>query len=246
MSNPAIQAQYQLGLNTVQAGLASQGLSNSGAAQTQLEQYGQQFASGAYNQQLQNLINTSNAAYTQNTGATQLGAALQGQTFSQGLEQLGSQGNILSMLGALTGQQGSLQSAGGQLSLAGLQGTGSLYNSSAQLGLTGMQGLLNSLLVGSGATTSSPATAGIIASNQFGNTQQAAQNAASGVGGAISGLSNLVSGIGNLFGTSSGAFDSLGNSVFSTGSSLSDIGSSGVLGDLSGGSGFLSGLFGAV
>lgn len=176
MNNPAIQAQYQIGLDSVNRGLQASGYGGSGAQQVELEKYGQQFASQAYNQEFQNLISGSNATFSQNQAANQTATGLQQQQYTNTLN------SILS--------QGQLYNQAGQLGLAGLQtqlgGFGTLFS--------GQQGELNSLGLFSGAQSSSPATAGSILSGQFGNSQTAAGNLGAGLSGILSGVNGLTGG----------------------------------------------------
>lgn len=217
LNDPVIQSELQTGMSTVNRGLAAEGLSGSGAQQVELQQYGEQFAQGQYQTQLQDLISGSQAAFGENVGATQLGAQLQGQTFSQGLQQQQGIGGLASTLSQL--QTGQLTSAG------------SLATQAGSMFLNSDQGLLNSLEALSGATTGSPSTAGIINSEQFGQTQQGVANLGSGATGLLSGLSSLFGGSGGTGGL---------------GSILSGLGTSdtnGLLGSLFGG-GSVSNIFG--
>jgi hypothetical protein len=193
MANPAIQSELQTGLGAVNASQAAQGMVGSGAQQLALQNYGQNFAAQEYNQQFNNLINGSNASFNQNVGATQLGAALQGQTFNQGLSQMQS------LLSETLGQ-GNLELGGAQAQLGALGTAGGLLGNNAQLQLNSGQGLLNSLMGLSGATTGSPATAGSILSGQFANSQAGAGNIAGGLGGIGGALSSLFGGSGSGLG----------------------------------------------
>jgi len=223
MSNPAIQAQYQLGLNSATRSAASSGTAVSGAALTQLEQYGQQYASGAYQQTFNDLVTGSTTANNENLQATQEQAALQGQTFNQGLAQNQGEASLLQQQeqnemgfnsAAVTNQQDTASNLMSQIS-----GAGSLYNASTGNINNANQGLLSSLGQLSGATTGSPGAAGQILSGQFANTNTALGNIGAGITGAGSALgSSAGSLLSSLFGgNSSGISDSL-SSLFGSGS----------------------------
>ena len=258
MSTPGVQFQYQQGLDSLNKSLAASGQLGSGAQMIAAEQYGQNFASTAYQQQLSDLLATQGQEFQQGVTGTQLGASLAGQEFQQGISKN-------SLLGNLAGMQGNIMSQAAGLPLQYLSAAGNIN-----------QGLLNSLGLFSGASTGSPATAGSILSGQFANSQTALGNVAGGVGGALQGLLGSSSGgaggllssagswLSSLFGggdTSSlvGSLGGLGGSFGSASTSaagylndllsgtgtdftsyLSDIGSSGVLSDLGAG---LGGIF---
>jgi len=221
MDNPAIKAQYELGLGSVNRGLAAQGLMGSGQQMAELERYGQQFASQAYQQQFQNLLsgNQQQAAlagqqFSQQAIAQQLMNQMQQQRFGQGL-------SLQQMLSQSLGQAGQLQ----------------LGASGQQLGATG--NLLQQMLTASGATTGSPATAGGILSGQFANSQQAAANLGQGTVGALSRLLG-----GGQQGGSGLPTDSIRKLIdlFNGGGSFAPALASG-LGDLFGGAGIFGGSF---
>lgn len=264
MNNPAIQAQYNLGLDTVNRGLLATGYGGSGQQQAQLEEFGQQFASNAYQQQLQDILSTNQQAFGQNVGATQLGAGLQQQQFGEALQgtQLAGQFQQNTFANQLQSilSQGNLVQSGSQLGLSGqglqIQGFSTLGNE--------QQGLLNALGLFSGASTGSPATAGSILSGQFGNAQTAAGNLGAGITGIASGIDSasggsLSSGLGNFLGNLFGGGDigtsigdilsgtigggALGGGFSSLGGDLLGLGTSGVEGDLGVGLGALGGLF---
>jgi len=246
MANPAIQSEYQLGLNSVNAGLAAQGLSSSGAADIQLEQYGQDFAANAYQQQLSDILNTSQTAFSQNVGSTQLGAALQGQTFGQGIQQQ-------SLISQLLGEQAGLYGQGEQAALSPLSTAGGLLGTSGNLGLSSQQNLISQLLAASGATTGSPGTAGAILSNEFSNTNTALGNLGAGIGGAagsLLGTNGALSGLSGMIQSLLGSGGNTGNTGGSLGNILNSLGSSATGGDLSGilsqfsGAGDVSNVFG--
>lgn len=193
MSNPAIQAQYNLGLQTAERGIQAAGYGGSGQQMVELQNYGQQFASQAYQQQLQDILSTNSQAFQENLGSSQFSAGLQQQSFGNSLQQLLSQSQLTSAAPNLAlAQQGQA-----------ISGYGTLGNMG--------QGTLNALGLFSGASTGSPATAGSILSGQFGNSQTAAGNLGSGLSGILSGINGLTGG--NL-GTQAGDFlnSLLGNS----------------------------------
>lgn len=218
MDNPAIKAQYGLGLDTVTRGMQASGYGGSGQEMKELSDYGQQFASQAYQQQFQNILAGNQQAYGQNLANTQEGAALQGQQFGQGM-------NLQQLLMQGLGQAGQLQ--------LGAQGQG-----------IGAQGqLLQSLLAASGATTGSPGTAGNILAGAFSSNNSALGNigqglsglgsllgggGAAGGGGIGNGLSSLARQLSNLFGGGGGGLGS------------------GALGDLFGGGGIFGGSAGTL
>jgi hypothetical protein len=245
MSNPAIQAQYQLGLSAVNTGQAASGTLGSGAQDVALEQYGQQYASNAYQQQYSDILGANQQAFGQlSTNTSQTQAAQEG-TFGQGLSRAqgvigGFQtqaGNELNLAQFLSGEQQQ-----GISNQAGLLGSaGSLTNAGASTNANTNQGILNSLLTASGATVGSPATAGSILSGQFANSQAGAGNIAGGIGGIGSGLTGLLQSLlGGGGGGASGLAGLLGG--LGTAASGTDLGSS--LGLFSGGGG-ISDIFGS-
>jgi len=178
------QFQYQQGMNAVNSTMAQQGLIGSGNQAVSLEQYGQNYASQATQQNITNLLNAqsaANTAYGTQTGAASgLGSLLsqQGQnTFSnllgtqqlQTTQQQGTAGNLLNLLSGMTG-----------------------INSQA---ISGNEGLLSSLLTATQASQSSPSTAGGILANLGVANQVSAGNLSSGLGGLANGLGNLASGL---------------------------------------------------
>jgi len=178
------QFQYQQGMNAVNSTMAQQGLIGSGNQAVSLEQYGQNYASQATQQNITNLLNAqsaANTAYGTQTGAASgLGSLLsqQGQnTFSnllgtqqlQTTQQQGTAGNLLNLLSGMTG-----------------------INSQA---ISGNEGLLSSLLTATQASQSSPSTAGGILANLGVANQVSAGNLTSGLGGLANGLGNLASGL---------------------------------------------------
>lgn len=196
MDNPAIRAQYEMGLNTVERGLARSGLMGSGAQMVELEKFGQQFASNAYQQQFQNLLSgaQANAAlagqqFSQQAIAQQMLNQMNQQRFGQGL-------SLQQMLAQSLGQAGNLQ----------------LGASGQQLGATG--NLLQQMLTASGATTGQPGVAGGILSGQFANSQQAAANLGQGLTGT---LSRLLGGDGSGFGLFGNLAGRAGSSLLSGG-----------------------------
>lgn len=234
MDNPAIKAQYNLGLDTVQRGLQAGGYGASGEQMKELSDYGQNFASQAYQQQFQNILSSNQQAYGQNLSNTQMEAALAGQQFGQNVT---AQGLLNSMQQQRFGEGLNLNSQ-----LAGIFGqAGSLQNASSGQQISGYGNLLQQLLTGSGATTGSPATAGGILSGQFANNQQALANLGSGLAGALGGqnasggnnLMSLARQLGNMF-------NGGGGGLFS-----SALGS-GALGDLFGGGGIFGGSAGTL
>lgn len=151
MANPAIKAQYQLGLDTTTAGLAATGNLASGKQMVELEKYGQQFASNAYQQQFQDILAGNSQAFQQNATVQQLLAGalgtaggLQNQASQIGIS---GQGNLIQQLLAASGATtGSPATAGGILS-------GQFDRSQqaqANLG-SGLSGVLSRLLGGGGA-----------------------------------------------------------------------------------------------
>lgn len=167
MDNPAIQAQYKLGLDTVGRGIAAQGLMGSGAQMKELSDYGQQFASNAYQQQFQNILSSNQQAYQQGLLNTQEQAALTGQRTSQilgaGQLEMGLQGQVLNsnqgmlqqLLAASGATTGSPATAGGILS-------GQFANSqqaASNLG-SGLAGSLSRLLGQGGGLPNMPSGIG--------------------------------------------------------------------------------------
>jgi len=207
MSNPAIQAELQTGLGAVNAGAAASGTVGSGSQLLALQNYGQNFAASQYATQYNDILNANQQEYAQNTGATTLGAGLEAQQFSQA----STTNNA-----AVNEQQSSIADIIQQLTSAG-----GIQENSGSLQLNSEQGLLNTLSQLSGATTGSPATAGTIASQQFGNSQQAAANVGSGLTGILSGLSGTSS-VSSLLGSllSSSGSGSLSTLLGSGASSL--------------------------
>lgn len=220
MDNPAIRAQYDLGLSTVERGLARSGLMGSGAQMVELEKFGQQFASNAYQQQFQNLLQGTQAQaglagqqFSQQAIAQQMLNQMNQQRFGQGL-------SLQQLLGQTLGQAGQLQ----------------LGASGQQLGATG--NLLQQMLTASGATTSQPGVAGGILSGQFANSQQAAANLGQGLTGTLARL------LGGGGGGGGGILGSLagraGSSMLGGGGGWGDIisgispGLAGTLGDMFG------------
>lgn len=223
MSNPAIQAQYQLGLQSVNRGAAASGTSVSGGAMAELEKYGQQYASGAYQQTFNDILAGNSQAFTQGaTNTSQTQAAQQG-TFNNNVTQgqgviAGLQTQVQNEFGlnqaAVTNQQSSITN---QIQAAATEG--GIYNTAAGTLNNANQGMLSSLGQLSGATTGSPAQAGAILSGQFANTNTALGNVGAGITSAGTGISSLLS---SLFGKSGSSL--LSGTTFDT---------SGITGNLS-------------
>lgn len=226
MANPAIKAQYQLGLDTTTAGLAATGNLASGKQMVELEKYGQQFASNAYQQQFQDILAGNSQAFQQNATVQQLLAGalgtaggLQNQASQIGIS---GQGNLIQQLLAASGATtGSPATAGGILS-------GQFDRSQqaqANLG-SGLSGLLSRLLGGGGASGGGiPNVPGLsnLLSSIFGGGADAAIGSLGGAGSFLgSDLGGLGSTAGDYLGSSlSGTYD-----VGSWGSFLGDNGAS--------------------
>jgi hypothetical protein len=229
MSNPAIQAQYQLGLASATRGAAASGTAVSGGQLAQLEQYGQQFASGAYQQTFNDLVTGASTSNNMNLQATQEQAALSGQTFNQGLAQQQGMAGLLQQQeqnemgfnqSAAANQQASAGNFINQI------GTGlSAVNQSNATNLQSSQGVLNSLLTASGASTGSPGTAGSILSGQFANTNTALGNLGAGITGAGSAIgSSAGSLLSSLFGSGGSGISGSLASLFGSGSAQGALG----------------------
>jgi hypothetical protein len=195
---PGEQFQYQQGLNALQASTASQGLMGSGAQIVAAENYGQNFASQATQQNINNLFGAQQQA-TSIFGANQ---GLQGLVNNMGQERFG---NALNLGQFQSGQQQS--SFGNQLGTQQLQSS-QQQNTAQNLGnmlsrltgiygqnMQGQQGLLGPLLQATQASSSSPATAGGILANLGVANQVSGGNLASGLGGLSSGLGNMLQGV---------------------------------------------------
>lgn len=230
MSNPAIQAQYQLGLDSVNRGAAASGTSVSGGAMAELEKYGQQYASGAYQQTFNDILSGNSQAFTQGaTNTSQTQAAQQG-TFNNNVTQgqgviAGLQTQVQNEFGlnqaAVTNQQSSITN---QIQAAATEG--GIYNTAAGTLNNANQGMLSSLGQLSGATTGSPAQAGAILSGQFANTNTALGNLGAGITSAGSALgSSAGSLLNSIFGSTSNASSSISNAL----SSLFGAGGAGAL-----------------
>lgn len=178
------QFQYQQGLGALQSTQAAQGLIGSGKQAVDLMQYGQNYASQATQQNIQNLFGAQNIAnimgqnqFGNNIALANLMSGQQQNTFGNllGIQQLQS-----------TQQQNTQQNLGNLLSQAlGIN----------MLDINARSGLLNPLLTASQASLSSPATAGGILANLGVANQGSAGNITSGVGGLASGLGNLLGGL---------------------------------------------------
>ena len=235
MSNPAIQAQYKLGLDSAQRGLQAQGYGASGQQLKALSDYGQQFASSAYQQQFQDILASNQQEFNQNMGVTQLNNAVTSQNFAQGLQQQQLIGNVFGQaLSGATGLSGQVMQADQQSvanNLSRLTSEGSLQTALNSNVSSTYQGLLSTLSSLSGATTGSPSTAGAILSGQFANTNTALGNLGSGLVG-------LGSGLNSAFGGNGGGLGDLLSNLFSGSGGLSALGG--------GISTFLSGLGGGI
>lgn len=213
------QFQQDQGLQSLNRSLAATGQIGSGNQYAAAEQYGQNFASQATQQNITNLLGAQqsvNQTAQTNQGTqslmNQMGQNQFGNTAAlQQILQGQSQANFSNQLGTQQLQSTQQQNTASNMQnlLTSLMGIG---NSSNQSEL----GLLGPLLTASQASSSSPATAGSILANLGGAQQQSGQNVASGLAGLGTGIGQLISGI--PFGSSSGASGSenLGAAATST------------------------------
>lgn len=179
------QFQYQTGLDSLQRTQAAQGLTGSGNQAVALEQYGQNFASQATQQNIQNLFGAQNLA--NQMGQNQFGNALNLGQFL-GNQQQATFGNQLGVQQLESSQQqNSFNNASNRLSqILGI-------NNQA---LNTQAGLLGPLLMATQASSSSPAAAGGILANLGVANQTSAGNLNSGIGGLANGLGNLLGSVG--------------------------------------------------
>lgn len=192
------QFQETQGLTNLNRSLAQTGQLGSGNQYAAAEQYGQNFASQAVQQNITNLLGAQSSA--NQTSSTNQG--LQSLVNQMGQNQFG---NTTSLASLLTGQQQSsfsnqlagqqLQSTQEQNSQTNLQ---NLLSSMVGIGQTNIGNLLQQLgplLTTSQASLSSPAAAGGILSNLGVANQSSAGNIASGLAGVGQGVGQLLNGI---------------------------------------------------
>lgn len=201
--------QYEQGLGALQTTQAAQGLTGSGNQMAALEQYGQNFASQATQQNLNNMFQANSQAQ-----------GLQGIVNAMGQNQFG---NTLNLGQFLSGQQQNtfanqlgtqqLQSQQQQNTQQNLSNILTQMVGINQGEISNEMGLLNPLLTATQASLSSPATAGGILSNLGVANQQSAGNLASGMGGLANGLGgfgNMLSGLNFGGGNYTGDFSTSG------------------------------------
>ena len=226
------QFQETQGLANLNRSLAQTGQIGSGNQYAAAEQYGQNFASQAVQQNITNLLGAQSSA--NQTSTTNQG--IQSLVNSMGQNEFG---NNLSLAQLLSGQQQasfgqqlsaqqlqqsqqqgtfSNQLAGQQLQSTQQQNTQqNLQNLLTQLmGIGGQQtgaleSLLGPLLTATQASSSSPATAGGILSNLGVANQASGSNVASGLAGLGQGIGQLGSGIGNALSFGSGGGSNSGS-----------------------------------
>jgi hypothetical protein len=185
------QFQYNQGMGAVNASLAAQGMVGSGNQMISLENYGQNFASQATQQNLNNLFTANSQAQGLQGIVNQMGTNQFNETAGLGNYLTGQQqqsfGNQLSTQQLYTGQQ---QDTAQNLMnlLSGQVGIGSQ-------GLQAFEGLIPGLLTATQASQSSPGTAGGILANLGVANQASAGNLASGIGGLANGIGNMLSGV---------------------------------------------------
>ncbi len=202
------QFQMQQGQQNLDRSLAQTGQIGSGNQYVAAEQYGQQFASQAIQQNISNLLGAQSSA--NQTSSTNQG--LQGILNQMGQNQFANAGSLSQLL---SGQQQSsfnnqlstqqLQSSQQQNSQANLQNLLTQLMGIQNQGVGQIQGLIPGLLTATQASGSSPATAGGILANLGVANQASGQNVASGLaglgqGGAFVDTSTGYSGGGNSYG----------------------------------------------
>jgi hypothetical protein len=203
------QFQEQQGLDSLNRSLASTGQVGSGNQFAAAEQYGQNFASQAVQQNISNLLGAQQSA--NQTSSTNQG--LQSIINSMGQNQFGNTLNLAQLLTGQNQQNFSNLLGAQQLQSSQQQNTGQNLQNILQLMMgigqnyTGNQlQQLNPLLTATQASTSSPATAGGILSNLGVANQASGQNVASGLGGIANGVGNLIQGINFGSGGATGSF----------------------------------------
>jgi len=217
------------GLANLNRSLAQTGQVGSGNQYVAAEQYGQQFATQVYQQNVQDIL-SAQGTINQTAGTNQ---GLQSLVNAMGQNQFGNTLNLAQLLS--TQQQNTFGNTLGIQQLLSQQQQNSQTNMqnllSQFVGLTNgnisnLLGMINPLMTLSQATNSSPATAGGILANLGVANQTSAGNIASGLAGLGQGVGQLASAI--PF-SSSGSY----NPGFSTGTgpldnpSTYDYGSSG-------------------
>jgi hypothetical protein len=213
------QFQETQGLSNLNRSLAQTGQLGSGNQYAAAEQYGQNFASQAVQQNITNLLGAQTSA--NQTSTTNQG--LQGLVNQMGQNQFG---NTASLASLLTGQQ--QQSFSNQLGTQQLQST-QQQNSQVNLQnlLQSMMGInsgainanlsiLGPLLTATQASNSSPASAGGILANLGVANQASGSNIASGLAGLGSGVGQLLSGLSFGSGGSTSGSENFGASSTST------------------------------
>ena len=177
--DPSVGFRYQQGLDAVERGAAATGMLGSGNMATELEQYGQGFASTEYQNQ-----------FNRQMGLQQLMNQTQQQNWAQsmGLQQL-------------------YDTEFNQQSNRAFQAYQTAMNiDQTQFGQEMQLGDLQAML--SGATTGSPATAGKLSAGAYGQSQDTLANFLRGLsglgGGGFGGGSNPLGGIGQGIGSSIG------------------------------------------
>lgn len=199
------QFQYGQGLDALNRSLAQTGQVGSGNQYAAATQYGQNFASQAYQQNVQNAL-AAQQSIGQTAGVNQ---GLQGLVNQMGQNQFANVGSLAQLLGnqqqqtfgnILGSQQ--LQSQQQQNTQTNLSNLLSQLVGINSTGLNFQMGLLGPLLTATQASSSSPATAGGILSNLGVAQQNSAGNIASGLSGIGSGIGQLLGGIN--FGSSGG------------------------------------------
>ena len=203
------QFQETQGLDALNRSLASTGMLGSGNQYAAAQQYGQNFASQAVQQNIGNLLSAQQTA----NQTSQTNQGLQGVINQMGQNQFG---NTLNLAQLLTGQNQQL--------FSNLLGTQQLQSTQQQNSAQNLQNLLtqmmgigqnytnnqlaqvNPLLTATQAATSSPATAGGILSNLGVANQTSGGNIAGGIGGLASGVGSMLQGINFGSGGATGSF----------------------------------------
>lgn len=210
------QFQEQTGLDTLNRSLAQTGQIGSGNQMVAAEQYGQNFASQATQQNITNLLGAQQSV--NQTSTTNQG--IQGLLNQMGQNQFGNQLNLASLLTGQQQQSFSNQLGTQQLQTQQQQGTASASLAQQQLqssqqqnsqvnlqnllqqmmgvnqtGVNNQLGQLQALLTASQANSSSPATAGGILANLGVANQTSGGNVASGLAGLGQGVGQLLNGV---------------------------------------------------
>lgn len=229
------QFQYNQGLDAMNRSMAATGQFGSGNQLAAATQYGQQFASQAYQQNVANMLGAQQSI-NQTSGTNQ---GLQSLVNQMGQNQFG---NTLSLAQLLSGQQqNTINNSLGVQQLLSQQRQNSQTNLqnllTSMVGIDNNQinanmGLLGPLLTATQASNSSPATAGGILANLGVANQGSAGNVASGIGGLANGIGGLISGLNFGGGGGFGGFGGTGQqSGFYSGSGFGPSG----FGTISGG-----------